>query len=208
MNGPLPSLQSDAQFLIRGFVFSMKTYSKFLPARLASCTSQELASAAAISTILNSLVKNSYQTPSTPILGHACTKLAISRAHFPTVISNSWAAPTIKSRSAVTVSSLMKFPRRYASTTPFNPASSSHARILRQTLFSLLGGHSLLGAQLLTEIQRTFQVDLPLRAVFDYPTIAAISAEIDRVRALGKEINPTEPALNHGYHHDIRPSTS
>ncbi len=74
--------------------------------------------------------------------------------------------------------------------------------------FFLLGGHSLLGAQLLTEIQRTFQVDLPLRAVFDYPTIAAISAEIDRVRALGKEINPTEPALNHGYRHDVRPATS
>jgi acyl carrier protein len=74
--------------------------------------------------------------------------------------------------------------------------------------FFLLGGHSLLGAQLLTEIQRTFEVVLPLRAVFDYPTIAAISAEIDRVRALDKEINPTEPALNHGYRHDIRPATS
>ena len=75
--------------------------------------------------------------------------------------------------------------------------------------FFLLGGHSLLGAQLLTEIQRTFQVDLPLRTVFDYPTIAAISAEIDRVRSLAKEINSTEPAaLDHGYHHDIRPTTS
>src|ERR1700704_6225922 len=74
--------------------------------------------------------------------------------------------------------------------------------------FFLLGGHSLLGAQLLTEIQRTFEVVLPLRAVFDYPTIAAISAEIDRVRALDKEINPTEPALNHGYRQDIRPATS
>jgi amino acid adenylation domain-containing protein len=75
--------------------------------------------------------------------------------------------------------------------------------------FFLLGGHSLLGAQLLTEIQRTFQVDLPLRAVFDYPTIAAISAEIGRVLALSKEINYTEPAsLQHEYQHDIRPSTS
>jgi acyl carrier protein len=42
--------------------------------------------------------------------------------------------------------------------------------------FFLLGGHSLLGAQLLTEIQQAFQVFLPLRTVFDYPTIAAISA--------------------------------
>src|SRR5258708_20299964 len=113
MNGPLPFLQSDAQFLIRGFVFSMKTYSKFLQARLAGCTSQELASVAAISTILNSLVKNSYQTPSTPILGHACTKLAISRAHFPTVISNSWAVPPLKSKSPATLSHPIKPPHPY-----------------------------------------------------------------------------------------------
>jgi acyl carrier protein len=58
--------------------------------------------------------------------------------------------------------------------------------------FFLLGGHSLLGAQLLAEIQHTFQVDLPLRTVFDYPTISAISAEIDRVLALRKENNGTE----------------
>lgn len=75
--------------------------------------------------------------------------------------------------------------------------------------FFLLGGHSLLGAQLLAEIHRAFLVDLPLRTVFDYPTIAAISAEIDRVLALGKEVEQTEPAaFDHGYHHDIRPSTS
>jgi acyl carrier protein len=46
--------------------------------------------------------------------------------------------------------------------------------------FFLLGGHSLLGAQLLAEIQRTFNIELSLRTVFDFPTIAAISAEIDR----------------------------
>ena len=58
--------------------------------------------------------------------------------------------------------------------------------------FFLLGGHSLLGAQLLGEIQRAFQIDLPLRAVFDYPTITAISAEIDRVIALNNQRTPIE----------------
>jgi amino acid adenylation domain-containing protein len=58
--------------------------------------------------------------------------------------------------------------------------------------FFLLGGHSLLGAQLLTEIQQAFQVVLPLRTVFDYPTIAAISAEIDRHIALRKENQTAE----------------
>ena len=46
--------------------------------------------------------------------------------------------------------------------------------------FFLLGGHSLLGAQLLTKIRNTFGVDLPLRAIFDAPTIAALSATIER----------------------------
>ena len=74
--------------------------------------------------------------------------------------------------------------------------------------FFLLGGHSLLGAQLLVEIQRTFQVDLPLRTVFDCPTISAISAEIDRVLAVRKENNGTEQTGDHGNQHDIRPSAA
>jgi amino acid adenylation domain-containing protein len=73
--------------------------------------------------------------------------------------------------------------------------------------FFLLGGHSLLGAQLLTEIQRNFQVDLSLRTVFDYPTIAAISAEIDRHLALRKEISPSgQINLDHGYRPNIQSS--
>jgi amino acid adenylation domain-containing protein len=73
--------------------------------------------------------------------------------------------------------------------------------------FFLLGGHSLLGAQLLTEIQQAFHVYLPLRTVFDYPTIAAISAEIDRHLALRKEASETDPAnLDHGHQPNAQPS--
>ncbi len=89
------------------------------------------------STIPNSRVKNSYQTPSTPIRVHASIKQATSPALFPMAISNSSAVPTIKSRSAATVSNPMTFLPRYASTTPFNPASSFHAKILRESIFSL-----------------------------------------------------------------------
>jgi acyl carrier protein len=46
--------------------------------------------------------------------------------------------------------------------------------------FFILGGHSLLGAQLLAKIHQSFGVELPLRTVFDYPTVAAISAQIDQ----------------------------
>ena len=73
--------------------------------------------------------------------------------------------------------------------------------------FFLLGGHSLLGAQLLTEIQQAFQIFLPLRTVFDYPTIAAISEEIDRQIALRKEVKETgEPGLDHGNQPNVPPS--
>ncbi len=47
--------------------------------------------------------------------------------------------------------------------------------------FFLLGGHSLLGTQLLTRIGQSFGVDLPLLSLFDHPTLAGMSAEIERL---------------------------
>jgi amino acid adenylation domain-containing protein len=71
--------------------------------------------------------------------------------------------------------------------------------------FFLLGGHSLLGAQLLAEIQRTFQVDLPLRTVFDFPTIAAMSAQIDHALTFRQQDTGAAPEVPHGIQH-IQPS--
>jgi acyl carrier protein len=47
--------------------------------------------------------------------------------------------------------------------------------------FFLLGGHSLLGAQLIVKIRSIFGIDLALRTLFDAPTIAALSTEIERL---------------------------
>lgn len=47
--------------------------------------------------------------------------------------------------------------------------------------FFLLGGHSLLGTQLLTRISETFGVELSLLTVFDHPTLAGMSAEIEKL---------------------------
>jgi len=54
-------------------------------------------------------------------------------------------------------------------------------RVGRNDNFFNLGGHSLLGAQLIAKVQQRFGVELSLRSLFDHPTIAEISSEIERL---------------------------
>lgn len=60
--------------------------------------------------------------------------------------------------------------------------------------FFMLGGHSLLGTQLIARIRESFQVEMPLLALFDRPTVRGLAAEIERLLRVGEDTNPASKA--------------
>jgi amino acid adenylation domain-containing protein len=57
----------------------------------------------------------------------------------------------------------------------------------REQNFFELGGHSLLVLQMTARIRRTMEVELPVRSVFEAPTIAALARELEQARTLGRK---------------------
>jgi acyl carrier protein len=85
---------------------------------------------------------------------------------------------------------------------PTNPLEEKLAQIVCELLYTdrvgisdnffLLGGHSLMGAQLVDRVNREFEVELTLRSVFDYPTVSGLALEIEdalmaRVESMSEE---------------------
>jgi acyl carrier protein len=78
---------------------------------------------------------------------------------------------------------------------PRNAAESKLADIWRELLaveqvgivqnFFELGGHSLLVLQMIDRIRRIFDLELPVRTVFDEPTIEGSAGELQKAQALG-----------------------
>jgi len=59
--------------------------------------------------------------------------------------------------------------------------------------FFAIGGHSLLGTQMIARLRDAFGVEIPLRSVFEAPTVARLSAEVERlVRRRVEEMSEEE----------------
>jgi amino acid adenylation domain-containing protein len=65
--------------------------------------------------------------------------------------------------------------------------------------FFELGGHSLLATRAVARLQNNFQVDLPLRKLFELPTVAGLAEYIDKLRrsSAGTSIMPIVRANRH-----------
>ncbi|MDB9450977.1 phosphopantetheine-binding protein, partial [Dolichospermum circinale] len=93
---------------------------------------------------------------------------------------------------------------------PGNPTEEIIAEIFASVLniqkvgihdnFFSLGGHSLLATQVISRVRQTFAVDVPLRNLFEEPTIANLSKIIieNRHSSLGQQLqtNPSEQLEN------------
>ena len=90
---------------------------------------------------------------------------------------------------------------------PSTPSENSLARIWAELLgvervgirdnFFELGGHSLLAMRVISRVRDVFQVQIPLRKLFEFPTVAGLAKSIEeqQVMVAEPEITPVSSEL-------------
>ncbi len=83
---------------------------------------------------------------------------------------------------------------------PRTPTEEAVAEIWAETLrlervgvtesFFELGGHSLLATRVISQVRRVFGVEVPLRALFEGPTVAELAGRVEEVRRAGASALP------------------
>jgi acyl carrier protein len=59
--------------------------------------------------------------------------------------------------------------------------------------FFALGGHSLLATRVIARVHRRLDAELPLRALFEHPTLRALAQEVDKARQAPEK--PPQPRI-------------
>jgi acyl transferase domain-containing protein/acyl carrier protein len=145
----------------------------------------------------------------TRILAYPLPQVIVSPQHFPSLVELSAAFTTTTLTQQTWQSGTKRSPHARPSlanayVAPDNEVQQAIARLWEEFLgiegigvhdnFFALGGHSLLGTQLILRIRQQFDIHLPMAALFESPTIAELALMVEL--ALIEEIEQLDDVLS------------